>query len=229
MAETVPIRIGSLEARHAETVAELHRLALPKGVLSRLGSPFLVRLYDEIARAPRSGVWTALTADDECVGFISGTADVRTCYRHVMSSAALPLMILACPSLRHPSTLKRIIETLLYPLQGRIADRQELSSRWIAPPETRTDEIHAELLSLAVGSKARRQGIGYRLVSRLEKNLALWRVAPSYRVVTDAEDARSNRFYRSLGFDHVLDFEHHGHPMSRYHKPVCGAEWEARA
>lgn len=191
-------------ARDGREVARLHREALPQGFLSRLGDPFLARLYHGIDRDPRAAVWVA--EDDEGVlGFLAGAADVQGLYRGVLARDALALGLRLLPSLLRPAMLRRIGETALYPF------------RRLGPDDGLAGLPHAELLAVGVDARARGKGVGRALVGELEEALRGWGVR-AYRVVTDAEDPRSNAFYRRVGFDHAGNFTHHGHPMAAYTK-----------
>jgi ribosomal protein S18 acetylase RimI-like enzyme len=214
-----------MSARHGARVAELHRQSLPAGFLSRLGDRFLARLYRAIGTAPRSGVWVAEDAAGRCLGFVSGSCDVGRCYRSVLLRAGAPLLWLAAPALLRPAALKHAAETLTYPLRGperRDPETVPADDEADAPPD-RVGAIRAELLSIAVDGEARGLGLGRRLVQALETAFLGWGHAGPYRVVTDAEDPRSNAFYVGVGFTFVHRFRHHGHPMALFVKEPEGA------
>lgn len=191
-------------ARDGRKVARLHREALPDGFLTRLGDPFLARLYRGIDRAPRAAVWVA-EDDSGVLGFLAGTANTRGLYRGVLRRDTLPLALHLLPSMRHPATLRRIAETALYPF-GRLGPTSEL----VGLPD-------AELLALGVDARARGAGVGRALVGELEHAFGSWKVR-AYRVVTEAADARSNAFYRAMGFEPVGEFAHHGRTMAAHQK-----------
>jgi len=200
------MKITRFQREHGPQVARLHRVALPDGFLSTLGDQFLCELYLGIGRDPQSRVWVALGDNGLVVGYLSGSADVRACYRHVLSTRAFHLARTVMPSLLSARVLKRVMETVLYPFRS--------SSSEIAA--ARALELEAELLSIAVAETGRGQGVGRALVASFEEFLGEYRYQGPYRVVTHAADPRSNAFYQSLGFQPAGQFRHHDHSMSVY-------------
>lgn len=216
---TPPVAIVPFRRSHGREVARLHATALPHGFLSRLGPGFLARLYREIARADRSGVWVAQDSDQRVLGFIAGSADLPRCYRQVLGRAWLPLGLRLLPSLWRPGVLTRVLQTLAYPFRKGADSGDE------DPEVARVRrQVKAELLSIAVSPAARGMGVGRRLVATLEEHLLAWGHRGPYRVVTDAADPRSNAFYGSLGFRLVGTFRHHEHTMSLYVKSIGGED-----
>lgn len=205
-------------ADDAPTIAKLHRHALPEGFLSSLGDRFLAALYTELARAPRTCVWVATDTNGLCVGFVAGSVDIRHAYRHVFIHGLRTLGPILLPKLLRAPVLRRIIQTSTYPLH------RKRKSAFDRPPRA----TQAELLAIAVADDARGHGLGRRLVDTFETTLKSWGHNDPYRVVTHAEDPRSNSFYRALGFTFVEHFRHHQHTMSLYtknpHAPVCGIQ-----
>jgi len=207
--------IKPVEQRYEEDVAKLHCMALPRGFLSTLGTGFLGRLYLGIADADRSGVWVAVGDEGRCLGFISGSNDLHQCYRYVLRHGWFPLGIRLARSLVRWSAIVRVSQTLAYPFRKLGADGDEKNE-----VIRLGREVRAELLSIAVASEARGMGIGRVLVETLEQYLLDWGHSGLYRVVTDAEDPRSNAFYDSVGFTLHGRFRHHEHTMALYTKAV---------
>jgi len=204
--EVTAFRLVPVSQEHTSAIARLHRLALPNGFLSALGDGFLGTLYLGISKAPKSVVWVAVNDKNEVLGFVSGTCDVKSCYKSVLSTSFLQLGWNVIPSLIHFTVWKRILETLAYPF------KKEKS------PVDNDKQIHAELLSIAVSEKARGLGLGRALVKKLEASFIEWEHLNEYQVVTDALDSRSNGFYEGVGFTFQKEFFHHDHPMHRYYK-----------
>jgi len=201
------ITIRRFTREDAKDVARLHAEGIPQGFLSRLGSGVRSAMYRGIASAPESGVWVAANADNEVVGFISGTTSTRTCYRSAISRQGVAMAYHALPALVRLSTWRQIIETLSYP------KRDKRSSTESSP-----EHDFAELLSIVVGEGARGTGAALELSRTLECALQQWGYAGIYRVVTMAADQRSNAFYRKIGFEKAGEFTHHGVAMNLYHK-----------
>lgn len=207
------MRITTMEAPHAAYVASLHSIALPNGFLSHLGNEVLARLYSAIERDPDSTVLVAVDHTGNVVGFVAGTLDVRTCYRRVLRHSGIVLGLRAARHALDPKVLRRIFETLTYPLRFR--GRSAVSGE----PEP---GCTAELLAIAVDERARGQSVGRYLVDALEDFFLSRGHKGRYRVVTDAIDSRSNAFYRRIGFSPLGEFENHGHPMSMYVRETLG-------
>jgi len=195
---------------HRDAVADLHRIALPKGFLSTLGNGFLGTLYGAIAKAPRSFVTVAISGENDVLGFVSGSCDINACYKHVLKTTALGLAWHTAPSLVSPRTWRRIFETLTYPLRNSNGNTDESTGKNV------TADLKAELLSIAVSEGAHGMGIGRSLVDHLDRQFMNNGHGERYRVVTDALDDRSNGFYTGVGFRFEQQFEHHGHPMHLY-------------
>ena len=202
-----------MSLQHRNAVAALHRMALPNGFLSSLGDRFLGILYSGIGRDPGSAVWVATDDNDQVLGFVSGTLDVRRCYRSVLVNSFIFLLWALIPALVHATSWKRILETLTYPFRQNPEPAAE-------DPVASDEEIPAELLSLAVSEHSRGLGVGRHLVTRLESSFRAQGYDGPYRVVTDALDPSSNAFYRKVGFALVREFLHHEHPMHQYVKVV---------
>ena len=210
------MQVRKFEEKDAALVAMLHRVAIPLGFLSELGDRFLGCLYGHISLASGSCVLVAVDEDDACVGFVAGSIDIRDCYRRVILRGAFPLFRALFPYLLRASVVRRVLQTLLYPIMRTFR---------MPGANSNCDEAAypAELLSIAVSDHTRGQGVGRLLVNALEEYFCECGYTSSYQVVTDAEDARSNAFYRSRGFRFQRSFRHHGHKMNRYTKELSSS------
>ena len=79
--------------------------------------------------------------------------------------------------------------------------------------------VPAELLLLVVDSRARRRGIGHRLLTELERRLANQQVAV-YRVAVRSYLEIARAFYRASGFEPEQELTVLGHPMTYLTKRV---------
>ena len=201
--------IASFADGDGAQVAALHRLALPNGFLSSLGDHALSLLYQGIARQRGATVIVARTPRGEVLGFVSGTTDVSGLYRGVLRRSGLRLGLAMMRSAYHPSTIRKVWETLTYPLRFR-------GSVACGSSQEPDPGCTAELLSIAVDGGKRGLGIGRALLHALDQHFRFVGQVGRYRVVTDAEDPRSNAFYARMGFEPIGGFLHHGHPMNMY-------------
>jgi len=189
-------------ADYAE-IARLHAESIPTGFLSTLGGTFLSRLYRGIAGHPGSCLLVARDAQGSVAGFVSGTLSVKKCYRAILRKRFLSLGLPVALKMLLPANLKRMFETLRYPAGEKAG----------ASTET-------ELLSIAVSDRVRGQGVGKMLVAELEAWFAAKGHSSAYKVVTWAEDPRSNGFYAKTGFVFSREFVHHGNRMNEYVKQM---------
>ncbi len=203
-----PTLLPAREPQHFRSTARLHAAGITEGFLSSLGDRFLTTLYKGIAAADNSDVLIA-EEDGIVLGFISYTGDVRACYRQILRRHSLALMWAFLPNFVRISVYRKVAETLLYPRRHQGETGQEESS---ASPSRR-----AELLSMAVGEKARGKGVGKLLVKAVDQEIVRLGLS-GYFVVTHGVDERSNGFYQSCGFALRQKFFSHGKPMNEYFK-----------
>jgi ribosomal protein S18 acetylase RimI-like enzyme len=178
MSAPPPLRVRAGTVGDAAQVAALHAEHLPEGFLVTLGRGFLRRLYARAARSPRAFV---LVADDgEGVhGFIAVAEDTGRFYREFLVRDGVAAGVAAAPSVvRAP---RRVWETLRYGLDGG----DDL------PP--------AEVLSVAVGGRARGRGLGRELVGAGLDELRRRGVGAA-RVVTAQDNEPALRMYEGAGF-----------------------------
>jgi ribosomal protein S18 acetylase RimI-like enzyme len=197
-------RDDSLSKDDFYTLAVLHKKGIAKGFLSSLGERFLAILYRGISRHPGSCVLVERDESGEVIGFISGTLSISDCYKHVIMHNFLSLGVPIMLKMASIKRIKNLFETLMYPTRK---DKQK-------------GKVEAELLSMAVSDKARGKGIGKKLVNRLEGFLKVNGFSSTYKVVTSADDERSNGFYKSVGFVFNREFRHHGNLLNEFFKEI---------
>ena len=200
MADTVDMRTASTQASRAAlhpmsradvpaVIAQQHA-CLRGSIVTELGDRFLTRFHAAALEHPATRAFVA--REQELIGFAIGTIDVHAFNRFVK-----------------PRVLPALVRALLSP-RGLM-----LAPRFVGSIVERKPQPHipAELLLLAVDERARRQGVGRRLLAALEEDFARDGVAV-YRVAvrTRLDDAR--RFYRAVGFDAEQQMLVLGEPMT---------------
>ena len=200
------IRAGS--PGHFRAAARLHAEGITEGFLSTLGKPFLAALYEGIAAAKEAGVFVALE-DGEVLGFISYARDVKGCYRQVLRRKWPGLTRAMLPNLFRGTIYRKVWETLRYPFTHK--------TQPVSAAKESCTVLRPELLSMAVGPRARGKGVGKLLVLSVDKVMQELG-QEGYFVVTHGVDERSNGFYQGCGFRLTGSYESHGKPMNEYYK-----------
>jgi len=211
------INIVPLQKRYAKRVAQLHIEGITTGFLSQLGVSFLQKLYVSINNAPDSRVFVAVDEHGKPVGFLAGSIDMNKMYRHIIIRQFVLFIIILLPHIFSVKTLRKIIETILYPLKKK---KHSVSGNdKTVVTDDQSCQIKTELLSIAVDKSARGKGVGKKLVFAFELYLKEKNIQ-QYKVVTFSLDKNSNSFYESCGFVLVKSFMHHGNLLNQYHKTV---------
>jgi len=152
------ISFAPLARQHARAVAKLHVDGIPTGFISSLGIGFVTALYGALATSRSSFGFVALV-DGRVVGYNAVTSNVRDLYRAIMWQSGLKFSLILARNLFVPRTLKRILETLLYPqrTQHLQLPKAEILAGAVAP-EARRYGVAIPLLTLAL-DECRRRGI----------------------------------------------------------------------
>lgn len=171
-------------------VIALQRAFLRGSIVTELGDRFLTRFHTAALEHPATRAFVA--RDQALVGLVMGTIDVQA-FNQFVKPRVLPALVRALLSRRGLMLAPRFI--------GSVLERG---------PQP---HMPAELLLLAVDERARRQGVGRRLLAALEEAFAregvtIYRVA----VRTRLDDAR--RFYGAVGFDAEQQMMVLGEPMT---------------
>lgn len=175
---------GRLDVRSAipedaKALAALHTTEIDKGFLPLLGRRFMTVLYRALIAWPESSVTVAADSAGP-VGFVAGVEDVGAFYRHFARRFGMMALRAALPRLVRPSTLRRAWESFRY-------------------GEAESQDIPAELLSMAVASRARRRGLSQQLGAALLTELAD-RDVDAVRVVVGSENTSAIAAYVKMGF-----------------------------
>lgn len=164
----------------AAQIAWLHASGISSGFLSTLGVGFLERLYRFIASSPLGLLVVARSDTGEVVGYVAGTTSTSDLYRAFLrSSEGWNAAMTAVGRALRPAAARRIFETLRYGADS--------------------GSTGAELLSMAVASSARGQGLGLQLgnelLSRFQQNSV-----GCVTVVVGRDNEAAIGLYRRLGF-----------------------------
>lgn len=162
-----------------QQIALMHERFLSAGVLAKLGSSFLIRLYKSLVDDAHSAVYIAQT-NEEVLAFVSCTRNTNKFYKRFLYKNSVPI-ILALPKLCTPALLKRSFSLLHY---------------LVKKPEQKSPE--AELLSIAVGEQSHRSGVGSQLMIKVfdfmkENQIDCFKVTAAY-----TQEA-AHHFYQSKG------------------------------
>jgi len=197
------IRVAPLTEKHAARAAQLHIEGIPTGFISSLGPRFVTELYKAIAKSRHAFGFIAEDDSGQVLGFIACADDVSKLYREAIFLRGIPLLLPLLKHLLSPSTVKHILQTLLYP--------KKVEEKF--PP--------AEILSVAVDARARGRGIGGRLMEAALAEIRRRKI-PSVKVLVGENLEPANAYYQKWGFKLVGRIPHHGHILNIYVKEVNG-------
>jgi ribosomal protein S18 acetylase RimI-like enzyme len=190
----------------------MHISEIQQGTLPLLGENFLSRLYFELAKAPKTGLWVAIE-NEMVIGFIAGCASTRESYLSIMKSGGILLGLLAMSSLIKPGVIRKVSTLLTYPLHpASITDK----------PYPEYEQPEAELLVIAIHASAQRRGIGKMLVEVFEEGLVSWGITGNYCVATNLVEEKSNSFYLNIGFEPCYRQQHNNLILQVYQKRIEG-------
>jgi ribosomal protein S18 acetylase RimI-like enzyme len=176
-----------------DQLARLHQEEIDGGFLSSLGVRTLALLYAALARSPYTTLIVAIAGPDEgVVAFICGSADTRQVYKYVLLRHGLRFLPALVPRMFSFCTLKRIVETLLYPVKGDVA----------------VNLPRAEILNFCVSRTMQRKGLGRGLFDSLMDEFRARRLA-ARKIVTGATQHKAQRFYESVNAVRVGAIEVH--------------------
>ncbi len=175
-----------------EQLARLHQEEIDGGFLSSLGTRTLALLYAALVRSRHVTLIVATAPDNTAVAFICGSADTRQVYKHVLLRHGFRFLPVLVPRMFSLRTLKRIAETLLYPVKD----------------EGAVDLPRAEILNFCVSRTMQRKGLGRALFDALMDDFRARRL-PACKIVTGATQQKAQRFYESVNAVRVGAIEVH--------------------
>jgi ribosomal protein S18 acetylase RimI-like enzyme len=194
------LTIDKHDEEYIQQVAYLHDMALShRSFITSFGQGFLSQLYKGILAHHLGFIILALAQNRVCgfaIGCIDSTKLLRLIIKNIFSFAKyiIPQVI------RHPSMLKKTIESALY------------SSKEDIP-------IKPELLVIIVDDKYRSQGIGTTLINKLNHEFQT-RAIKEYKVTVHEVMDRANHFYVKNGLELAKQFRFYGIPWNIYVKSL---------
>ena len=190
--------IRPLEPRDAAVTADLHIEGQPGTFLTSLGRRFLEALYAQMAVSPYCFGYVAVDERGEVIGVVTGTTDSSAIFKELVLRKGYKLALPVLGSiLRHPSLIRNVFQTLVYPSQTEIE-----------PGET-------EMLYLATRAERRGEGIGRALWWAFADEMR----AKGFRslgLCVDEGNAHAVRFHERQGMTLKRKFTMYGRPFRWY-------------
>lgn len=170
----------------AQLISKIHKEEISGGFLSSLSLSFLTKIYNSMISS-NSSFCIVVKENNTIVGFISGTTNLKVFYKHFITHSFLPAVFLLLPKFLN---IKKILETLLYPVKEK-------------------DLPQAELLAMAVKKDFQNQGIAKQLLEGFVEEMKK-REVNEFKVLVGKELESANRFYRKNGFRYLSNIKIHG-------------------
>lgn len=178
------MKIHPLKNEDLPKIADLHIEALNGDFLTLLGKNFLTQLYKPlINNKDFDGFY--VEKDSQTAGFILGTRASKSLFKTALTSNLFGLLTSLFISLiKNPLLLKNTFETILYTKKDQGPD--------------------AELVIIAISKKFQNQGIGKKLISKLEEKFKQKKIK-QYKLTVHAQKP-AVKFYESLKFKKIGNF-----------------------
>jgi len=176
-------------------LARLHIETIKDGFLSSLGEPLLRELYGAIVASRHAFIHVALDLDRRTappVGFIVGSVNTRGVYWDFLRTSAIRGGWLLLPRMGSIQTIKRVVETLLYPRERN--------------PERNLPR--AEILNFCVSPRAQRKGVGATLFAEMTATFERKGIR-QIKIVTGESQVSARRFYEKCGAKQIHEIEVH--------------------
>jgi len=182
------------QKKDALQIASIHKKEISQGFLSSLHISFLKNLYSAIIESD-AGFCLVAREGDQVVGFISGVTDINNIYRYFLKTYFFSSIVLLSKKFFNITAVKKMIETLLYPVKEK-----NLPS--------------AELLTMAVSGQFQGQGIAGKMflefISEMKK-----RNITSFKVLVGEELLPAMHFYEKNGFVFLKNITLHDNKISK--------------
>jgi len=176
-------------------IAAIHKQEIGSGFLSSLPLPFLQILYGAMIVSPWS--FCVVAKDKErVVGFASGVTDVKAFYRYFLAHHFFVSLVILVPTIF--SSLKKILETLLYPQKGRVLPK-------------------AELLVIAITKEFQGRGVGRLLLEGIVERFRQHNIKV-FKLIVGEHLKQAIRFYEKNGFVFLTEIMVHGDHVSKVYQ-----------
>ena len=175
-------------------IAKIHKAQINKGFLSTLKPAFLENIYTAIIESD-TGFCVVVKEGDRIAGFISGTTDINALYRYFIKKYFFQSLVLVIQKIFKVSYIKKMIETLLYPVK-----------------ESKLPQ--AELLTMAVDRQFQGQGIASKIFVEFLEEMKK-RNIKSFKVLVGEELTPAIHFYEKNGFTFLKNTNIHKGKSSR--------------
>lgn len=203
---------------HVTAVASLHQDRIPTGFISHLGAFFLRVLYSGICIDKDSTIYVAFDEKaQKIVGFIACTKNTANLYRRIFFRRGLLFFLILLPHALRWTTLKRIFETLWYPIGHCSESLSHGADKSSMGDGSTRKRVNAELLAMATAKDYQSKGIGTRLVKEMER-FYISSAIKRCKVVCFSQNQTTRRFYESCGYVLERTFRHHNNLMIEYIK-----------
>ena len=191
------VTIEIMKKEDASEVARLHISGIKTGFISSLGLKFVTALYEVISPRERSFCVVA-KEDGKILGFAAFNSDVNRLLRTVIAQNGIRFIWLLGRKLISAALIKKIVNTILYPIRTRNLD---------LPP--------AELLSTVVTEEARGRGIATMLIQAGLKECVI-RGLTKIKLLVISQNEPANKLYLKNGFKFVRQIKNHGRLSNIY-------------
>ena len=209
----VPPAVTIRDARPDDlgAIVQVHLAAFHPGfTLSALGPGFLRKYYDLVLRFDQ-GILLVAEQEGQVVGFAAGFIDPKRFYEMMNAKKWRFALSIIKAAIRRPRLVLRVLPLLdrvLHPAQRSLA----------------TKAVACELASIAVYPAASHQGIGRALVRAFLVGAQRGKATELYLTTDALDNARTNMFYRRLGFLCARCFSAPGHRLMNEYVLALGVE-----
>jgi ribosomal protein S18 acetylase RimI-like enzyme len=192
--------VDSIDEDALNHAARLHYESLSyRSFITSFGPRLLREIYHDLLKY-KLGFLVFAEQENKIQGFVLGCKDTSRLFQMIRKHFLKYFGIIFSPLLRKPSSIKKILETLLYPGKEQC-------------------DLNAELIVIAVDLNARAQGIGTELVLQMEKEFTKMHI-DQYKVTVHEEMTKSNNFYLKNGFKLNRRFIMYNIPWNLYTKKI---------